>query len=174
MAPIAQNSPFWGQKCVFLLTDIHFLDKSSKKLFPSWLDTRGTTFFCSLHCRTGFWERGYARGAFCQKCPIYGQFGPLWTSVRPPNDNFWRNKWYQTIALNVPHLDPTLIHTDPPVCSRQGDIWPQKGHLWHFWAISAPYGAPLWPFRIRKMVPTHHPGCAQPWSNLDPHWSTSL
>ena len=58
----------------------------------------------------GFWERSYATGAFCQKCPIYGQFGPLWTSVRPPNDNFWSNKWYYTIALDVPHLDLTLIH----------------------------------------------------------------
>ena len=30
----------------------------------------------------------------------------------------------QTIALDVPHLDPTLIHTDPPVWSHQGGVLP--------------------------------------------------
>ena len=44
-------------------------------------------------------------------------------------------KWSQHITLDVPSPDPTLIHTDPPVCSRQGGVWPQKDHLWLFWAV---------------------------------------
>ena len=52
--------------------------------------------------------------------------------------------------------------------------WPQKAHLWPFWAILRPYGAPQWPFRTREMVPTHPPRCVLPWSNLDPRWSTIL
>ena len=36
------------------------------------------------------------------------------------------------ITLYVPCPDPTLIHTDPPVWSHQGGVWPQKGHFWQF------------------------------------------
>ena len=94
--------------------------------------------------------------------PQKGNLWPFWRHMAPSDGHSGPGKRSPHITLDVSYPDPTLIHTDPPVCSRQGDIWPQKGHLWHFWAISAPYGAPLWPFRIRKMVPTHHPGCAQP------------
>ena len=70
-------------------------------------------------------------------------------------------KTFQHIASNVPGLDPTLIHADPPVWSRQASLWPQNDHLWPFWTILGPYGAPLWPFRTRERVPTHRPGCGR-------------
>ena len=123
---------------------------------------------CSPHCRTGIWERGCTRCAFCQKCPIYDQFGPLWTSVRPPNDNFWRNKWYHTIALDVPHLDPTLIHTDPPVWSLQGHLWPQKSHLWPFWRPMAPSYGHSGPGKRSQHITQDVP-CPDPtWIHTDP------
>ena len=74
----------------------------------------------------------------------------------------------------VPRHDPTLIHADPPVWGRQACLCPINYHLWPFRAVLRPYGAPQWPFRTRERVPTHCPGCARTWSNLDPRWSTSL
>ena len=38
-----------------------------------------------------------------------------------------------------------------------------------FGPLSAP---PKWQFMEEEMVPNHRPGCALPWPNLDPHWST--
>ena len=94
--------------------------------------------------------------------------------MAPPDGHSGPGNRSQHIAPDVPGLDPTLIHADPPVWSRQTCLWPQKGHLWHFGAILGPYGAPQWPFRTREKVPTHRPGCALTWSNLYPHWSTCL
>ena len=73
--------------------------------------------------------------------------------------------------LDVSCLDPTMVRT---FWSFQTCLWPQKAHLRPIWAILRPYGAPWWPFRTRKMVPTHPPRYVLPWSNLDPHWSTIL
>ena len=47
-------------------------------------------------------------------------------------------------------------------------------HLWHFEADFGHSGAPLWQFQIRKMVPTHRPGCFLLRSNLDPRSTTNL
>ena len=65
----------------------------------------------------------------------FSQFGPIWRPMAPPYGQSGPGKWSQHITLDVPSPDPTLIHTDPPVCSRQGGVWPQKDHLWLFWAV---------------------------------------
>ena len=118
MAPIAQNGPFWPQKCCFLARNLFFVDILH--------------FFCYHHDGTP------KRQHFCVD-HVAGQTpGGIQGSV-----------------------------FGPKIC-----LWPQKGHLWPFWAILRPYGAPRWPFRTREMVPTHPLGCVLPWSNLDPRWST--
>ena len=94
--------------------------------------------------------------------PQKGHLWPFWAISAPPCGQSGPGKWSPHITLDVSYPDPTLIHTDPPVWSRQGGLWLQKGHLWPFGAILAPYGAPLWPKRTREMVPTHHPGCVLP------------
>ena len=56
--------------------------------------------------------------------------------MAPPNGHSGPGNRSQRIALDVPGLDPALIHADPPVWSRQTCSWPQKGHLGPFIAIS--------------------------------------
>ena len=68
----------------------------------------------------------------------FSQFGPIWRPMALPYGHSGPGKWSQHITLDVPSPDPTLIHTDPPVCSRQGGVWPQKDHLWLFWAVFGP------------------------------------
>ena len=46
--------------------------------------------------------------------------------------------------------------------------------FWQFGAILSPSGVLRWQCRNGKMVPNHRPGCPQPWSNLDPPWSSHL
>ena len=46
--------------------------------------------------------------------------------------------------------------------------------FWQFGAILSPSGVLRWQCRNGKMVPNHQPGCPQPWSNLDPPWSSHL
>ena len=41
-------------------------------------------------------------------------------------------KWSLHIPPDVPCLDPTLIHADPPFRSLQASLWPQEAHLWPF------------------------------------------
>ena len=53
----------------------------------------------------------------------FSQFGPIWRPMAPPYGHSGPGKWSQHITLDVPSPDPTLIHTDPPVCSRQGGVW---------------------------------------------------
>ena len=65
----------------------------------------------------------------------FSQFGPIWRPMALPYGHSGPGKWSQHITLDVPSPDPTLIHTDPPVCSHQGGVWPQKDHLWLFWAV---------------------------------------
>ena len=65
----------------------------------------------------------------------FSQFGPIWRPMALPYGHSGPGKWSQHITLDVPNPDPTLIHTDPPVCSRQGGVWSQKDHLWLFWAV---------------------------------------
>ena len=46
------------------------------------------------------------------------------------------------------------------------------GHHGRLWSENHIYGqlAPKWQF-LENLVPTHHPGCAMPWSNF---WSTLI
>ena len=48
----------------------------------------------------------------------------FWTMMAIPDPE----KRFQHIASDVPGLDPTLIHADPPVWSRQACLWPQNDH----------------------------------------------
>ena len=60
-----------------------------------------------------------AKAAYGHKMAIYGLFGPFWGPMAPPHGHFGPGKRFKHIALDVPGLDPALIHTDPPVGSRQ-------------------------------------------------------
>ena len=98
----------------------------------------------------------------------FSQFGPIWRPMALPYGHSGPGKWSQHITLDVPSPDPTLIHTDPPVCSRQGGVWPQKDHLWLFWAV---FG--------HKMGQNGSKWLDQEWLPLDhdqtqPHWAYSI
>ena len=80
--------------------------------------------------------------------------------MAPHNGHSGPGKGSQHIVPDVPGLDPTLIHANPPVWSRQAYLWPQNDHLWPFWAVLRSYGAPQWSFRTQERVPTHHSQCA--------------
>ena len=62
---------------------------------------------------------GAARPAYGHNTTIYGHFGPFWGPMAPPNGHSGPGKRFQHIAPDVAGLDPTLIHADPPVWSRQ-------------------------------------------------------
>ena len=104
---------------------------------------------------------GATRPAYGHNTTIYGHIGPFGGPMAPPNGHSGPGKGSQHIAPDVPGLDPTSIHADPPVWSRLACLWPQYDHLWPFRAVWRPYGAPGWPFWMQKMVPTHRPGCAR-------------
>ena len=76
-------------------------------------------------------------------------FGALWFGA------LWKRS--QHIAPDVPGLDPTLIHTDPPIRSRQTCSGSQKGHLW-----------PLEPFRGPMAPPDGHSGPGKWCQHIDP------
>ena len=72
---------------------------------------------------------------------IYGHFGPFWGPMAPPNGHSGPGKGSQHFAPDVHGLDPTSIHADPPVWSRQACLWPQKVHFCQFWGpMAPPYG----------------------------------
>ena len=75
---------------------------------------------------------GAARPAYGPKRSISGNFGPFWGPMAPPNGHYGPGKGSQHFAPDVHGLDPTLIHSDPPVWSCQACLWPQKGHFWPF------------------------------------------
>ena len=56
----------------------------------------------------------------------------LFMALLDHNGHSGSGKRFQHIVLDVPGLDPTLIHADPPVCSCQARLWPQKDRLWPF------------------------------------------
>ena len=92
----------------------------------------------------------------------FSQFGPIWRPMALPYGHSGPGKWSQHITLDVPSPDPTFIHTDPPVCSRQGGVWPQKDHLWLFWAV---FG--------HKMSQNGSKWLVQEWLPLD-HYQTQV
>ena len=67
---------------------------------------------------------GAARPAYGPKRSISGNFGPFWGPMAPPNGHSGPGKGSQHIVPDVHGLDPTSIHADPPVWSRQACIWP--------------------------------------------------
>ena len=70
-----------------------------------------------------------------------GHFRPFWGYMAPPYGHSGSGKGSQHIGTDVPGLDPTLIHADPPLWSRQACLWPQKGHFRQFWgSMVPPYG----------------------------------
>ena len=124
---------------------------TSSRMCPDLIQPRSTL----IH------QFGAARPAYGPKRSISGNFGPFWGPMAPPNGHSRPGKGSQHIAPDVPGLDPTSIHADPPVWGRQACLWPQNYYLWPFWTVLRPYGAPQWPFWMQKMVPTHRPGCAR-------------
>ena len=48
----------------------------------------------------------------------------LFMALLDHNGHSGSGKRFQHIASDVPGLDPTLIHADPPVWSRQACLWP--------------------------------------------------
>ena len=78
---------------------------------------------------------GVPRAAYGPIYPIYGNLGLFWALPEPPDGNFRKEKWFQTIGLGVPCLDPTLIHLDPAIWGLQGRPWPKLANLWQFGAI---------------------------------------
>ena len=117
---------------------------------------------------------GVPRADYGPIFPIYGNLGLFWALLEPPDGNVRREKRFQHISLGVTCLDPTLIHLDPAIWGPQGRLWPNFPNLWHYGAILSPSGAPRRQCQKGKKVPTHQPGCHQPWSNLDPPWSSHL
>ena len=60
--------------------------------------------------------------------------------MTPPNGHSGPGKGSQHIALDVPRLDPTSIHADSPVWSRQACLWHNRaiyGLFEPFWDPTA-------------------------------------
>ena len=77
----------------------------------------------------------------------------------------------------LPRVGPNLIQPWSTLINQFGAARPTYGHKRAIYGLLSHFGTlwrPRWPFQTRERVPTHRPGCARTWSNLDPRWSTSL
>ena len=136
---MVQNGHLWPFRIIFkalwrppmAIPDPGKGPNSSPRMCPDLIQPRST----QIH------QFGAARSTYGHKMTIYGHFGPFWGPMAPPNGHSGPGKGSQHIVPDVPGLDPTLIHADPPVWSCQACLWHNRA----IYGIFEPFWDPLAP-----------------------------